>query len=121
MTPMVLIPWVAKHAMFAPLGARAAMAGAVSVALGGLLGMCFPGGLSYVERGRGAPAALAINGVTGVLGSVVALVVSVAWGIPASFLLASGVYALAAALGPSRWRPVAEPSGETPSSALTAP
>jgi hypothetical protein len=100
------------------------MAGAVSVALGGLLGMCFPGGLSYVERGRGAPAALAINGVTGVLGSVVALVVSVAWGIPASFLLAAGVYALAALLGPSRWRPIdpaQTPQSTTPQTAPTSP
>jgi hypothetical protein len=113
LAPVVLIPWVSHRAMYAPLGSRAAMAGGVSVALGVLLGMCFPGGMAHVERGRGAPAALAINGVTGVLGSVVALVVSVAWGISASFFLAAGVYAVAAALGPIRWRPIAPAVGAT--------
>ncbi|MBL8684204.1 MAG: hypothetical protein JNK05_33830 [Myxococcales bacterium] len=98
-----VIPFVAKHALVAPLAMRATMAACVSVALGLLLGMCFPAGLAYIERGKGAPAALAINGVTGVLGSVVALVVSVALGIPASFVLAAAIYLIAAAVGPYRW------------------
>ncbi|MFO0557799.1 MAG: hypothetical protein U0269_07245 [Polyangiales bacterium] len=105
-----IIPAVAKSAMFATIWVRATMAAAVSVVLGIPLGMCFPAGLRFVERGRGAPAALAINGVTGVLGSVVALVVSVAKGIPASFALAAGTYLLAALLGPSRWKPVSDAS-----------
>jgi hypothetical protein len=108
LTPTVIIPLVAKNAMLAPLATRSFMAGSVSVALGLALGMCFPAGLAYIERGRGAPAALAINGVTGVLGSVVALVVSVAWGIPASFFVAAVVYAIAALLGPSRWKPLSD-------------
>jgi spermidine synthase len=103
----VVIPVVARSAMFATLWTRAAMAATVSILLGIPLGMCFPAGLRFVERGRGAPAALAINGVTGVLGSVVALVVSVAKGIPTSFALAAAVYLVAALLGPSRWKPVA--------------
>jgi hypothetical protein len=102
-----VIPVVARQALVAPLAARATMAALVSVTLGVPLGMCFPAGLAHIERGKGAPAALAINGVTGVLGSVVALVVSVALGIPASFLLAAAIYLVAAAMGPYRWKPVA--------------
>jgi predicted membrane-bound spermidine synthase len=105
----VVIPWIAKRAMFATLGVRATMAAAVSVVLGVPLGMCFPAGLRFVERGRGAPAALAINGVTGVLGSVVAIVVSVAKGIPVSFALAALTYVVAAMLGPWRWKPLRAP------------
>lgn len=119
----VIIPAVAKVAMYAPLAARAAMAATISVVLGLALGMCFPAGLRWIERGRGAPAALAINGVTGVLGSVVALVVSVAKGIPTSFALAAAVYLLAAALGPSRWKPLSAPvpaSEEDPESSDAA-
>lgn len=111
----LVIPIIARVALSAPLPARAALATAVSVSLGAALGMCFPAGLAHIDRGRGVPAALAINGVTGVLGSVVALVVSVAKGIPASFTVAAVVYALAALAGPARWTQRTSDSSETSS------
>jgi hypothetical protein len=75
--------------------------------VGMVLGTMFPSGVRYVDRERGAPVALAVNGATSVLGSVAAVVLSVSVGIPATFLLAAGIYLLAALNGPHGWRRVA--------------
>ena len=85
---------------------RAFGASAVSMLVGFFLGMCFPAGLRWVDRSSGAPAALASNGVTGVLGSVAALIISVAWGIPSTLMLGGVCYAIAGLCGPHRWREV---------------
>ena len=66
--------------------------------------MLFPSGLRFTNRERGAPAALAVNGVTSVLGGGAAVMVSVTQGIPASFMLAAFCYLVAALAGPFRWR-----------------
>jgi len=60
---------------------------------------------------RGAPVALAMNGATSVLGSVAAIIVSVWWGIPATFALAGAVYLLAAWASPRSW-PAVSPADE---------
>lgn len=81
-----------------------------SGATAGLVGMClgvfFPSGVRYLDRARGASVALAINGATSVLGSVLAIVLSVWFGIAASFAGAACFYALAAWAAPVAWRPV---------------
>jgi hypothetical protein len=41
-----------------------------------------------------------------VVGSVLAVVLSVAFGIPATFMAAGALYAIAAACGPMKWRAV---------------
>ncbi|MDP3278477.1 MAG: hypothetical protein Q8Q09_25025 [Deltaproteobacteria bacterium] len=106
----LLIPFAARVAADQQLWERAIVAGLISVLVGLPAGMCFPSGLRFVSRGSGTASALAINGVTGVLGSVCALVISVAYGIPLSFYLAALVYLLAALCGPRSWSPLSADS-----------
>lgn len=106
---LIVLPWailrpMARAVMESALYVRATGAASVSMLVGFFLGMCFPAGLRFVDRTSGAPAALAINGVTGVLGSVSALIISVAWGIPTTLVLAGICYGIAALCGPHRWR-----------------
>jgi ABC-type amino acid transport system permease subunit len=82
---------------------RCAWTGATAAAVGLLLGMLFPSGLRYLHRAEGAPVALALNGATSVLGSVLAVTVSVWAGIPMTFAVAGASYFLAALAGPHRW------------------
>ena len=84
-------------------GTRMVCAAACAAVLGVAMGMLFPSGMRFLPRGEGAPVALAINGVASVLGSVSAIVVSVWFGIPASFACAGALYVLAAVSGPARW------------------
>ncbi len=85
---------------------RVAWCGGCAGALGVVLGMLFPSGLAFTVRARAAPVALALNGATSVIGGALAVALSVSLGIPATFLTAAAFYALAAACGPSRWRPI---------------
>lgn len=83
----------------APLWARVAGAVALVAPASFLLGRPFPRGLSWL-RGR-APAvgwAFAYNGVASVLGSIVAVLVAMAWGLRAVGLVVAGVYLVAGAL-----------------------
>jgi hypothetical protein len=79
--------------------------------VGVVLGTLFPSGIRYVDRARGAPVALALNGATSVLGSVAAIIVSVWWGIPTTFALAAAVYLLAAWASPRAW-PTVSPTDQ---------
>src|SRR5262249_53936941 len=108
---LAALPWVvvrplARATLAAPLAVRIAWTGAAAGLVGVVLGMLFPAGVRYLARDRGAPVALALNGATSVLGSVLAVVVSVACGISASFALAGACYLLAAWAGPHGWKPV---------------
>ena len=105
---LALMPWVvigplARATLLAPFGVRVAWCGACAAALGVVLGMLFPSGLAYSERQSAAPVALAIGGATSVVGGVLAIVISVAFGIPATFLASAALYALASYCGPARW------------------
>jgi hypothetical protein len=100
------------HAVIAPLAARtlesslavrAAWTGGTAALVGVVLGMLFPSGLRYVARERGTPLALALNGVTSVVGGAAAVLVSVLFSISASFALASLLYLLVGLVGPMRW------------------
>src|SRR5262249_15229102 len=94
--PYAVIGPLARATLSAPLSVRIVWTGATAGLVGVILGMLFPSGIRYVHRDRGAPVALALNGATSVLGSVLAVVVSVALGISASFALAACVYVIAA-------------------------
>jgi hypothetical protein len=103
------LPWLVIHpfaraTIASSFAVRVAWTGATAGGVGLVLGMLFPSGLRFAGRERATAVALAINGAASVLGSVVAIVVSVAGGIPASFVLAGGLYAVAAACGPIGWR-----------------
>jgi hypothetical protein len=102
--PFFVIGPLAQRTMDASLLVRALWTGACAALVGFLLGMLFPSGLRFTHRELGAPAALAINGVTSVLGGAAAVMVSVALGIPASFAVAAAFYVIAALTGPIRWR-----------------
>lgn len=107
--PHVVIAPLAQATAASSLGVRVAWTGAASALVGLLLGMLFPSGVRFIDRERGVPLALALNGTTSVLGSVLAVVLSVGWGIPTSFAVAGAFYMLAAWAGPHRWR--GEPPG----------
>jgi hypothetical protein len=105
---LAVMPWavigpLAHATLLAPFAVRVAWCGACAGALGIVLGMMFPSGLAFAGREEATPVALAIGGATSVVGGVLAMVVSVAFGIPATFMVSAGLYAIAAACGPARW------------------
>jgi hypothetical protein len=100
---------VAHATLEAPFALRVAWCGGCAASLGVVLGMLFPSGLAFTARERAAPVALALNGATSVVGGALAVALSVSLGIPATFVTAAAFYALAAACGPTRWRPVDAP------------
>jgi hypothetical protein len=102
--PWLVIDPFARATIASSFGVRVAWTGATAAGLGLVLGTLFPSGLRFAGRDRATAVALAINGAAGVVGSVVAIIVSVAEGIPASFVLAGIIYAVAAACGPVTWR-----------------
>jgi hypothetical protein len=102
--PTAIIGPLAHATLLAPFAVRVAWCGACAASLGVVLGMLFPGALAFTRRERATPVALAIGGATSVVGGVLAIVISVAGGIPATFMVAGGLYALAAACGPMRWK-----------------
>jgi hypothetical protein len=102
--PSAIIRPLAIVTVLAPFAVRVAWCGACAAVLGIVLGMLFPGALAFTQRDRATPVALAIGGATSVVGGVLAIVISVAGGIPATFLVAAGLYALAAVCGPMRWK-----------------
>lgn len=77
---------------------RCAIVVAVVAPLSTLLGFCFPIGMRLVARiSTDATAWMwGVNGAFGVLASILAVVVSMAWGIHANLLVAAGLYLLLA-------------------------
>jgi hypothetical protein len=106
--PFLVIDPLALRTASASLAVRALWTGGCAAIAGLLLGMLFPSGLRFTNREQGAPAALAINGVTSVFGGGVAVIISVAYGIPTSFEIAGLCYLVAALTGPMRWRSIPE-------------
>jgi hypothetical protein len=102
--PYAVIGPLARATLAAPFAVRVLWTGGCAALLGLCMGTLFPAGLRFVARERGAPVALALNGVTSVLGSVAAVAVSVVAGISATFVLAALVYVVAALAGPHGWR-----------------
>ena len=104
--PYAVIRPLARATVDSGFPVRAAWAAGCAALVGLALGMLFPSAVRYVDRERGAPVALAVNGATSVLGSVGAIILSVSVGIPATFELAAAIYVVAALSGPHGWRPV---------------
>jgi hypothetical protein len=102
--PYLVIGPLAHRTIDASLALRALWSGACAALVGLVLGMLFPSGLRFTHRETGAPAALAINGITSVLGGGGAVIISIALGIPATFVAAALCYLLAAITGPVYWR-----------------
>lgn len=102
-TPRIIEP-LARATASSPLSARVLWTFALSGSIGLVLGTLFPSGIRFVERDRGLPLALGINGATSVVGSILSVLISVIFGIAASFFVAAAIYLLAAAFGPYRWR-----------------
>lgn len=101
--PYLAIGPLARATLDAPFGVRAAWTGGCAALVGVVLGTLFPSGIRFVDRARGAPVALALNGATSVLGSVSAIIVSVWFGIPTTFALAAAIYLVAAWASPRSW------------------
>lgn len=118
--PHLVIGPLARATLDGSFALRALWTGGVAGLVGLGLGMFFPSGVRFTDRARGASVALAVNGATSVLGSVLAIVLSVWFGIAASFAAAGLCYLVAAWAGPSGWSPLdAEPpaEGEAPETA----
>jgi hypothetical protein len=101
--PFLVLKPLARATIEASFAVRVAWCGGCSAALGMMLGLFFPAGLRYADRERGAPVALAVNGATAVIGSVIAVMTSVWAGIPATFAVAGALYGVAGLCGPTRW------------------
>jgi len=101
--PHVIEP-LAHATLSAPLGVRIAWTGGLTGAIGLVLGTLFPSGIRFIERDRGLPVALGINGATSVVGSILSVLVSVIFGITTSLSIAALFYLVAALAGPHRWR-----------------
>jgi SAM-dependent methyltransferase len=93
-----VLPWAisasAPHAAAAGLAAKVLLIAALTVPIGLLLGLCFPVGMRLL-RSR-SPAAMSwmwgLNGAFGVLGSALAVPVSMSFGISRCFYLAALCY-----------------------------
>jgi hypothetical protein len=101
--PHVIAP-LARATLSSPLSVRVIWTASVTGAVGLVLGMLFPSGIRFIERDRGLPVALGLNGATSVVGSILSVLISVIFGIATSFSVAGVLYLIAAAAGPHRWR-----------------
>jgi len=86
------IPW--------PLAARIALAGAILVPFGVLLGFGLPGGMRLVDRASPEIVAWAwgMNGAFSVVGATLAIFIAMNWGFTVTLSMAAAVYLLAAAI-----------------------
>lgn len=105
---LTVLPWgvigpLARVTTDASFAVRAGWTGATAAVVGVALGMFFPSGVRWLPRGEAVPLALAINGAASVLGSVIALTISVWFGIPWTFVAAAVCYFVVALTSPSHW------------------
>lgn len=93
------------HLAWLPLGARALVVVALVGPLGALLGVFFPHALDRLKGGAGAraPWAWGVNGIFSVLGPVLAVALSMTWGIRLLLVAAALVYLAVGRLGPDAW------------------
>ena len=96
------IPWLVDVAIPWPLNVRIAVAVAILVPAGVLLGMALPGGMRILAARRPeiAPWGWGMNGAFSVIGATLAVFIAMNWGFSATFLAAAAVYTLAAAVFP---------------------
>ena len=92
------IPWLVDVAIPWPLPLRIAVAAAILVPLGTLLGTALPGGMRLLATRRPeiVPWGWGMNGALSVVGATLAVFIAMNWGFSATFLAAAVVYASAA-------------------------
>jgi hypothetical protein len=97
-----VIPWLVDTAIPWPLSVRIAVAVALLVPVGILLGMALPGGMRLLSARRAdiVPWGWGMNGAFSVVGATLAVFIAMNWGFSTTFLAAAGVYALAAVVFP---------------------
>lgn len=97
---VLLLPAVLSATLVWPIQARSAMTMLILVPLGFAMGMPFPTGLREVGSWDRSfvPWAWGVNGVTSVLGSVLAMLVAKLWGFQTVLLGGAAIYALVFAL-----------------------
>jgi hypothetical protein len=97
---VALYPWLSTLVLALPLGGRILASGAMIFPIGFLLGMPFPLGiLAIAHQPRGAIAwAWGMNGLFTVVGGLLSVPISIAFGFNVAILFALGLYALAFAV-----------------------
>ena len=83
-----------------PLAARMALAAALLIPLGMILGMALPGGMRLLDKARPqiVPWAWGVNGAFSVIGATLAVFIAMNWGFSVTLSIAGLVYVLAAAI-----------------------
>jgi len=89
---VVLLPWLLSAAVGLPFAVKLLLSGAVLAPLGFLMGMPFPTGLRLVKTVEWA---WAINAAASVLGSVMAMIIAIHFGLTVTLLCAAAAYLLA--------------------------
>jgi spermidine synthase len=97
---LLLLPWILSLAVGFPFFVKLVISGAFLVPLGFLMGMPFPTGLKLVETVEWA---WALNAAASVLGSVMAMVIAIHFGLTITLACAAIAYLLAAAFART-WR-----------------
>jgi ABC-type spermidine/putrescine transport system permease subunit I len=96
----LLLPWILSLAVGFPFFVKLVISGAFLIPLGFLMGMPFPTGLKLVETVEWA---WALNAAASVLGSVMAMVIAIHFGLTVTLACAAIAYLLAAAFART-WR-----------------
>jgi hypothetical protein len=88
-----------------PLGVRMLVVVVLVAPLGAMLGVFFPRALDCLKGAASArtPWAWGVNGIFSVLGSVLAVALSMTWGIRALLMVAALIYLAAGRLRPETW------------------
>src|SRR5438270_8564330 len=97
---LVLLPWILSLAVGFPFFVKLVISGAFLIPLGFLMGMPFPTGLKLIETVEWA---WALNAAASVLGSVMAMVIAIHFGLTITLACAAVAYLLAAAFART-WR-----------------
>jgi len=90
---VVLLPWLLSAAVGLPFAIKLAISALVLAPLGFLMGMPFPTGLRLVKTVEWA---WALNAAASVLGSVMAMIIAIHFGLTVTLLCAAAAYLLAA-------------------------
>ncbi|OLB86046.1 MAG: hypothetical protein AUI15_31750 [Actinobacteria bacterium 13_2_20CM_2_66_6] len=117
---VVLYPWLSRLVLALPLAGRVVASGVMIFPMGFVLGMPFPLGiLAIAHQPRGAIAwAWGMNGLFTVVGGLLSVLISVAFGFNAAILFALGLYALAFAVFRKLRGAVRDLAGDTGSGEL---
>jgi hypothetical protein len=99
------LAWVIDFAMPWPLAARIAVAAAVLIPVGVLLGIGLPGGMRLLDRAHPEIVAWGwgMNGAFSVVGATAAIYIAMNWGFSLTLLVGALTYGLAAAILPRHW------------------